>query len=324
MAIQFQSNLASLSAQRVMFQNIRAQSDVLQQLSTGLRINSADDDAAGLAISERLNSQIRGNKKASENIQDAFNMLSTVDGFLGQVGDILHRQKELVVQAQNSTNGLDQLIALQTEFMSNADEIDRMSENFRYNDLIFYKRAMSPIFQSFSIQVGSNASVSDILNISDVLNLQDTYSGTGGLTGFLNERLEIANDPTYGKINNGNVVSIINGSALNSSNLSNYFSGLGITLHNDIQTIDAIESGIQQLSSLRGRVGAHLNRFEAALSNLNVQIENQTAAMARYTNTDFAKASIGLTRTQILQQSAAAVLSQANQNQSIALQLIQN
>jgi flagellin len=322
MAIQFQSNLASLSAQRVMFQNIRAQSDVLQQLSTGLRINSADDDAAGLAISERLNSQIRGNKKASENIQDAFNMLSTVDGFLGQVGDILHRQKELAVQANSSTNGPAQWNALQQEWNSNADEIDRMSESFRYNNLLLFKRQAPISIQPFMVQAGANASAGDLLDISDVFNIGQTYDGTSGLGGFLNS-FDGSYTPdefaTYGKSNDGTVYySVLDSSAFGS------FMPIGATDTLSTSPINQIDNAIKLLSGLRGRVGAHLNRFETALSNLNVQIENQTAAMARYTNTDFAKASIGLTRTQILQQSAAAVLSQANQNQSIALQLIQN
>jgi flagellin len=320
MAIQFQSNLASLSAQRVMFQNIRAQSDVLQQLSTGLRINSADDDAAGLAISERLNSQIRGNKKASENIQDAYNMLSTVDGFLGQVGDILQRQKELMVQAQNSTNGLDQVIALQTEFMQNADEIERMAENFRYNNLFLFKRVTIPSFQPFMVQAGANASINDFLDISDVFNIDSNAYGEGGLTAYLNSNISEGR-AHYGKYTDGEYVPLTD-----NMSLVNHFTSLGIHVatpdETSLQRLQALDGTISFLSELRGRVGAHLNRFETALSNLNVQIENQTAAMARYTNTDFAKASIDLTRTQILQQSAAAVLSQANQNQSIALQLI--
>jgi flagellin len=321
MAIQFQSNLASLSAQRVMFQNIRSQSDVLQSLSTGLRINSADDDAAGLAISERLNSQIRGNKKASENIQDAYNMLSTVDGFLGQVGEILQRQKELAVQAVNSTNGLNQLVALQTEFMSNADEIERMSEKFRYNNLVLFKRVTVPSFQPFSIQAGANASINDFLDISDVFNIHNTNYGEGGLTAYLNRDTSDGIRSHFGKYTDGEYPGLTR-----DINLINHFSSLGINVIDAEgepgRPIYSIEASISLLTELRGRVGAHLNRFETALSNLNVQIENQTAAMARYTNTDFAKASMDLTRTQILQQSAASVLAQANQNQSIALQLI--
>ena len=314
MAIQFQSSLASLSAQRVMFQNIRSQSDVLQQLSTGLRINSADDDAAGLAISERLNSQIRGNKKASENIQDAYNMLSTVDGFLSQVGNILQRQKELAVQAANDTNGIEQLVALQREFNNNADEIERMAESFQYNKLFVYKRANGyASMPSIQIQAGNGSSQNDLLNISNVLNITGGYTGESGLADFLNR--EAAS--TYGKLNDGKYVPLSFGGL----DLSTYFPNLGTT---STSASVQVEKAIVELSGLRGQVGAHLNRFETALSNLNVQIENQTAAMARYTNTDFAKASIDFTRTQILQQSAAAVLTQANQNQNIALQLIQN
>jgi flagellin len=187
MTIQFQSNLASLSAQRVMFQNIRAQSDVLQQLSTGLRINSAGDDAAGLAISERLNSQIRGNKKASENIQDAYNMLSSVDGFLGQVGDILQRQNEIVIQANNGTNGPAQWDALQQEWNQNADEIERMTENFKYNGLLVFRETNNySTLPSFQIQAGADASLNDMLDISDVINLNNDYSSKSGLKAFLN------------------------------------------------------------------------------------------------------------------------------------------
>jgi flagellin len=322
MAIQFQSNLASLSAQRVMFQNIRSQSDVLQQLSKGLRINSADDDAAGLAISERLNSQIRGNKKASENIQDAYNMLSTVDGFLSQVSDILQRQKELAVQANSSTNGPAQWNALQQEWNSNADEIDRMSESFRYNNLLLFQRQVPISIHPFIVQAGANATAADFLDISDIFNIGQTYDGVSGLGAFLNSfDSSVTPDEfaTYGKSNDGmQYYSVLDSSAFGS------FTPIGSTDNLSTSPINQIDNAIALLSGLRGRVGAHLNRFETALSNLNVQIENQTAAMARYTNTDFAKASIDLTRTQILQQSAAAVLSQANQNQSIALQLIQN
>jgi flagellin len=324
MAIQFQSNLASLSAQRVMFQNIRSQSNVLQQLSTGLRINSADDDAAGLAISERLNSQIRGNKKAAENIQDAYNMLSTVDGFLGQVGDILQRQKELAVQAANDTYGFDQILALQKEFMQNADEIDRMAENFRYNNLLLFKRDSLSNQKNFQVQAGANGSQQDLLDISDVINISLSYTpdDQAGLTAFLNSDFNSVR-AHYGKFAFGEYVII-----KQDLGLKNYLDAQGITNAyaegGNSGLLNQLDAASSLIFELRGRVGAHLNRFETALSNLNVQIENQTAAMARYTNTDFAKASIDLTRTQILQQSAAAVLSQANQNQSIALQLIQN
>jgi flagellin len=323
MKVQLQSSAAILSATRSLSQTTRAQQDVLQKLSTGFRINTADDDAAGYQISETLNSQIRGNKKALENIQDAYNMLSTIDGFLGQVGNILQRQNEIVVQANNGTNGPAQILALQQEFNNNADEIERMAESFQYNNLIVFRRDTPSNFRPYSFQVGANGSVNDLLDVSDILNLSGYNTGNNsGLTDYLNAIDGVrltgeAIEGTYGRYSGGARVSVT--TELNA--LSDEIAD-GATDRPII--IEQVQGSIKLLSSLRGQVGAHLNRFEMAANNLQIQIENQTSAMARFTNTDYAKDTAQLTRSQILQQSAVAVLSQSKSQGRVALSLLES
>ena len=146
------TNLPSLNAQRNLSTSGSQLSQSIQRLSSGLRVNSAKDDAAGLAIAERMNSQVRGMNVAMRNANDAISMSQTAEGALGKIGDMLQRMRELAVQSSNATNSQSDRDALQSEFLALQSEIDRTAETTRFNG-----QAVLTQTTSFDFQVGSNA-----------------------------------------------------------------------------------------------------------------------------------------------------------------------
>jgi flagellin len=273
---------SSIFVQNMLSGNTKNFNKSLAMLASGYRINKASDDAAGLQISEGLRSQIRGSQQADNNVQDAMNMLNTVDGSLSIITENLQRVRELAVQGANDTLGAEQRSAIKTEMTQLVNDIDRIASGTSFNG----NNVLSS-FTSFKVQVGAESTSS-----TNVLDL-----ATNSAVGLLNAS-------TLG-IKSGTTPSI--GASTNASAL---------------QSISKIDVALQRVNNRRASVGAVTNRLQNASSNLKIQVENFSASEARVRNVDVAKESANMIKQQILQQASINLLGQSNSQASMALKLI--
>ncbi len=298
------TNLASLNAQRNLSNSQNNLSVSLQRLSSGLRVNSAKDDAAGLAIAERMNAQAKGMAVASRNANDAISLAQTAEGALGKISDLLQRMRELAVQSANATNNTADRGALQNEFAQLQSEIDRTAQTTRFNGNSILTQSTA-----FEFQIGSNATTNDMISVS-AINIMNTTPTSGSDTGAVarsaSSVLDISTVGTRG------------GSA-GAVNFNAYSASMGTGA---LGAIEAIDYALQQVNVARSTFGAAQNRFDAVISNLNVAMENQAAARSRIVDADYAAETARLARAQVLQQAGTAMLSQANQLPQQVLQLL--
>ncbi|MEW4241133.1 flagellin Hag [Priestia megaterium] len=275
-------NITALNTYRQFNNANNAQSKSMEKLSSGMRINSAKDDAAGLAISEKMRGQIRGLDMASKNSQDGISLIQTAEGALNETHDILQRMRELTVQSANDTNSGDDRGAVQNEMDQLAKEIDRISNNTQFNtkDLLKGDFAASAI----TLQVGANGNQVIALTIGN-MSAASLAVGTGA--GELATALDVSSA---------------------SANFSN--------------VISAIDQAIKTVSSERGKLGSYQNRLEHTINNLATSSENLTAAESRVRDVDMAKEMMDQTKNSILSQAAQAMLAQANQQPQGVLQLL--
>ncbi len=301
------TNLPSLNAQRNLSTSGSQLSQSIQRLSSGLRVNSAKDDAAGLAIAERMNSQVRGMNVAMRNANDAISMSQTAEGALGKIGDMLQRMRELAVQSSNATNSQSDRDALQSEFLALQSEIDRTAETTRFNG-----QAVLTQTTSFDFQVGSNATTDDQVSVSAVnVTGATTAAGTndGALATTVGTGVDISSVGTRG-------------SAATSTDFEAYSAGTAGS--GALGAIEMIDYALQQVNTARSSFGAAQNRFESVIANLQVAVENQSAARSRIMDADFAMETAHLARAQVLQQAGNAMLAQANQLPQNVLALLRN
>jgi flagellin len=269
------TNLASLNAQRNLngTQSMLAQS--IQRLSTGLRVNSAKDDAAGLAIAERMNSQVRGMNVAIRNANDGISMSQTAEGALGKVGEMVQRMRELAVQSANSTNSTSDRASLDTEYQQLGAEITRTLAATQFNGLSILGASAGAL----AFQIGAGTSANDTITVTTT---------------------NLSTNTTVTAATGGNVTTAA-------------LAGTAIT------NLDALRDLV---STQRATYGATQNRFEAVIGVLEVASENQAAARSRIMDADFAAETASLTRSQVLQQSGIAMLSQANSSPNAILSLL--
>lgn len=298
MAQVINTNLFSLNAQRNLSntQGVLAQS--IQRLSTGLRVNSAKDDSAGLAIAERMNAQVRGMNVAVRNANDAISLAQTAESSLGKIGDMLQRMRELAVQSTNATNSDGDRQALQNEFSQLQSEITRTSSTTLFNGQAVLTTTAG---QAFAFQVGANATTDDQVSISGVDIVGTTTSSVandGALAMAVSSALSI--DTVGTRADNA-------GTAYYEAYSNSTVTGAGA-----LGAIETIDYAISQVNTARSTFGAAQNRFESVISNLQVAVENQTAARSRIVDADFASETATLSRAQVLQQAGVAMLSQAN------------
>jgi flagellin len=281
------TNVASLNAQRNLNSSQASLHVSMQRLSSGLRVNSAKDDAAGLAIAERMNAQVRGMNVAIRNANDGISLAQTAEGSLGKVTDSLQRMRELAVQARNATNSNDDKDSLDKEFGELAKEIQRVLGGTTFNG----KAVLAGGSGSQTFQVGANTTTDDSI---DILTTNMTVDAT--ITSVA------------GTDNTGAARAVIDSTA-NSATLAS--------------VIDGIDAALNTVNSERATLGAAQSRFESVIANLQVSVENQAAARARIMDADFAAETANLTRAQILQQAGNAMVAQANQLPQQVLQLLQ-
>jgi flagellin len=264
------TNVMSLNSQRVLMNSQATMATSLQRLSSGLRINSAKDDAAGLAISQRFTAQIRGLEQANRNANDGISMLQTAEGAMDEIGNMLQRMRELAVQAANGSVSNDDKKSLDNEFKQLQAEIVRITDTVEFNGVNLLGASAK-----LNFQVGFKAGATNQIAISTI-DLASKAMTAGGLASVL-----------------GTGVLISNASAASTA-------------------MGRLDTAINNISSKRADFGAKQNRLEATVRNNANVVENQSAARSRIMDTDFAKETANLTRTQILQQAATAMLAQAN------------
>ncbi len=286
MSLVINTNVASLDAQRNLAANSEALNVSVQRLSSGLRINSAKDDAAGLAISSKLTSQVRSIAVAVRNAQDGTSLAQTAEGGLQQIGDILARMRELATQSANGTLAAGDRTATDTEFQQLKQEIDRISNVTEFNGTKLLDGTLS-VGTGVALQVGFHATANDQINIK----LASAASSLG---------LGIAANATIDDTTPGDKTG-----QTNAKNMLN-----------------TLDTAIGNVSTMRGALGAIQNRLTSTISNLSTTSENLSAANSRIQDADFASETATFTRNQILVQSATAILAQANALPQQALQLL--
>ncbi len=285
MGMQINTNIAALNAYRNLSTTQNDLSKSLEKLSSGLRINRAADDAAGLAISEGLRAQINGLNVASRNAQDGVSVIQTAEGSLTEVHSILQRMRDLAVQASNDSNNVDSRDAIKKEADALGNELNRIQESTNFNGIALLKGG------SLNFQVGADgdAALATTPVNRITVNLTDIATAVGAAASA---------DGT-----SGTTLSFANSA--------------------DAQvTIEALDTAITAISTSRADLGAVQNRFESAINTLNVSKENLSAAESRIRDTDMAAEMVNYTRSNILSQAGTAMLAQANQSNQGVLQLL--
>ncbi len=280
------TNIISLNAQRNINGSQASLATSMQRLSSGLRVNSAKDDAAGLAIAERMSAQMRGMSVAARNANDGISLAQTAEGTLGKVSDSLQRMRELSVQAANATNDNSDKDSLDKEFGELAKEIQRVLGGTTFNG----QHVLGSNAGTLSFQIGANTTSNDTITLTT--------------TDMTADSSVIA---VAGTDNAGTGRALIDSTANTSA------------IQGVITNIDA---ALDTVNAQRAVLGASQSRFDAVVSNLQSSIENQTSARSRIVDTDFAAETARLSRAQILQQAGNAMVAQANQLPQQVLQLL--
>ncbi|WP_367345868.1 flagellin [Stenotrophomonas bentonitica] len=391
MAQVINTNTMSLNAQRNLSTSGSSLATTIQRLSSGSRINSAKDDAAGLAISERFGTQIRGTDVAIRNANDGISLAQVAEGSLSEIGNNLQRVRELAVQASNATNSASDRKALQAEVTQLVSEIDRVAKQSDFNGT----KLLDGSFSSQLFQVGANAG--QAIAIDKVVDARAGSLGTSTFaTGATAAIAAVATDVRLGgkvmgvdigtvEVKSGTTVgdaakalaTAINGKigeagiyaeantdgtlklssvkegkavvaadiALTRSNYQSATSDWSAAAASSVytagtdtasnaqkldvssvlgaqQALEVVDKALGSINSTRADLGAVQNRFTSVVANLQTSTENLSASRSRIKDTDFAKETAELTRTQILQQAGTAMLAQANQVPQNVLSLL--
>ena len=366
------TNMLSLNAQRNLNQSQNAQASAIQRLSSGLRINSSQDDAAGLAISERFTTQIRGMSQAARNAQDAIGLAQTAEGALASVSNNLQRMRELAVQSANGSNSQGERDALQLEFDQLRQEINRISVQTAFAGV----KLLDGTFANVNFQVGANAgetlAISSLANVASGslgtytsasvsgaaataftaitagdLTLDGPTSAAGISLGAISAAANATERATqirtavnavsaqtgvYAVEGSGTTVTLRSTGAITiglagtattattgltaattaTATQTGFTSNSIATVAGSNEALLAMDGALSSVASSRATMGAIQSRFEALISNLQINTENLTAARSRIMDADFAEETARLTRAQILQQAGTAMLAQAN------------
>jgi flagellin len=287
MGLILNTNVPSLVAQRSLMKNSIAVNTSFEKLSSGLRINRAADDAAGLNISETLKTQIRGNQKAVANAQDGVNILQIAEGSLSVISENLQRIRELTIQAANDTNSTTERTAIVLEVNSRLDDIDRIAQTTRSNNINLLDGSKT----DYLLQIGANSDMNqNTLNIGSVL---------------ANSQVS-----TLGIDRTATPITAAAGGIYEDNSSARVF-------------LNAVDSCLSNVFTRRSEIGAMQNRLQSTIESLSIAVENLQSTNSRIRDLDVASESANLTRNQILQQSALSVLAQANQSPTLALQLLQ-
>ena len=305
-----QHNLTAMNSNRMLGLTTSAQAKSTEKLSSGYKINRAADDAAGLAISEKMRRQIRGLTQASANAQDGISCVQTAEGALNEVHDMLQRMNELAVKGENATLTSTDRSYIQTEVQQLMSEIDRVQSTTTFNE----QNLLTGEFTGKALQVGAEAGQHIAITINDMsmTGLKDlveknatakTYSTDGKNKIDLVDKLDDIMDTFYHNFDKDDISTS--------------------AVEKDFASLNAfVKSALQEVSKQRSDLGAVQNRLEHTINNLDNVVENTTAAESQIRDTDIATEMVKFSNNNILQQAGTSMLSQANQANQLALSLL--
>ncbi|MES1936311.1 FliC/FljB family flagellin [Salinisphaera hydrothermalis] len=359
MAFTVNTNVLSLTAQNNLRQSQDKLNTAIERLSSGSKINSAKDDAAGQAIANRMTSQINGLNQASSNANDGISLAQTTEGALNQVNDNLQRIRSLTVQAQNGTNSKTDLQSIQDEINQRTAEINRISNQTAFNGTKVLNGN-----KSISIQVGAedNQTISINLQQTDTSSLKlgsldvtklasqfsaSDYTTTNGTAAASNATFNFAGAGTTGigasnlqgaevfkngsnydvRTSDGQVYSATVSGAAGTSSVTVTIGSSAATTNaatlSSINPLNQIDNAISSVDSFRSGLGAVQNRLDSAINNISSTTTNLSSARSRIEDTNYASEVSSMSKAQILQQAGTSVLAQANKSSQGVLSLLQ-
>ena len=280
-------NLSAMFAQRTLGTTSGAIGGDIEKLSSGMRINKAGDDASGLAVSEKMRSQIRGLNQASQNASNGISFIQATEGYLQETSDILQRVRELAVQSSNGIYSSEDRMQIQVEVSQLVSEVDRIASSAQFN-------GMNMLTGRFARETGENTITGSMwFHIGANMDQRvRVYIGT-----MTASSLGLRN------VGDGSIMTLENADSSNRS-------------------IGTIDQALKTLNKQRADLGAYQNRMTHAVSGLNVASENLSAAESRIRDTDMAKEMVEFTKNQVLSQAGTAMLAQANQTSQQVLSLL--
>ncbi len=294
-----QHNITAMNSNRMFGITTKKQAKSTEKLSSGYKINRAADDAAGLAISEKMRRQIRGLTQASANAQDGISCVQTAEGALNEVHDMLQRITELAVKGETATLTSTDRSYIQTEVQQLMSEVDRIQSTTTFNE----QNLLDGSFTGKALQVGAEAGQHISITITDMSSkglLASAAANQDRVEGALTEAVY---DKFYVAFDKDNVSTTVVESDFGSLN-------------------KAVKAMLQEVSKQRSDLGSVQNRLEHTISNLDNIVENTTAAEAAIRDTDIATEMVKYSNNSILQQAGTSMLSQANQSNQLALSLL--
>ena len=299
MAVVINTNVDSLKIQNLLSNSTSKMSNSMQRMSSGLKILSAKDDAAGTVISAKMQVQLNGNQIAQKNVQNANALLSTAEGNLDVIEDNIIRIRDLTLQAKNGTYSAEEIQAMQDEVSERIKEIDRINDSAEYSSLKLFGGDLATKGATF--QVGSNDGVDNTIKADGALFKDVTFSALSGAKKF--NLTDLANTD-FGANNAGATATDANGETKFDT------------------AIRALDNAVDEITNRKSIIGSAGNRMDSALNTLTTQYENLSSAKSIITDADIAAEASNYTQQQILQQVSTSLLAQANQAPSIALSLI--
>ncbi|WP_447895107.1 flagellin N-terminal helical domain-containing protein [Vreelandella sp. GE22] len=289
------TNVTSMIGQNNLNKSQGMLAQAQERLSSGLRINSASDDAAGQAIANKMTAQIKGMDQASRNASDGISLVQTMEGGLDQINDNLQRIRELAVQGANDTNTADDRAAIATEITERIAEIDRVAGSNNFNGTNLLSGAGDG---PLNIQVGAGTSTNDTITVATI----------------------DASSTALGTVDADTDAGIVAVASL--SEAATAITGEGATNAGFQSLINSVDSAIGTLDEERATLGATLNRFDSVIDNLATTTTNLSEARSRIEDADYAVEVSNMTRANILQQAGTSMLAQANQTPQSVLSLL--
>ncbi len=290
MSVVINTNVDSIKIQGILSGATNKLGQAMERMSTGLKVNSAKDDAAGTVIAAKMKVQLNGNQIAQQNVQNANAMLSTAEGNLDVVEDNLTRIRDLTLQAKNGTYSKEEIQAMQDEVSERVAELGRINTSSKYSSLDLFGKNNPYKTNGITFQVGANKEADNTIKADgDIFNSVAFEDLTGLDADF---------------------------------NLSQLSIGDGASAGTFADAIGKIDAGINKLTSRKSQIGSAMNRMDSALNSLTTQYENLSSAKSIITDADIASEASTYTQQNILQQVSTSLLAQANQSPSIALSLV--
>jgi len=324
MALYVNTNVSSLNAQRQLISSGNSLDQAFERLSSGFRINSASDDAAGLQISNRLESQVQGLNQGNRNANDGISLAQTAEGALDEVTNTFQRVRTLAQQAANGSNTAEDREAIQEEIRTLMSEVNRIAEDTTFGG----QNLLDGTYEA-SFQVGADANQTIDFTMKNVGGAGNSLTAAGGFT--LSGIASVASGVTGRTLgeNYGSGVAFGTGVGGDGTAVGMTFedvfsaSGISVATQEDAQAVLAgMDALVAVVDKKRAELGATQNRFQSTIRNQGNVSENLSEAKSRIKDADFAAETAKLTQAQILQQASQTILAQANQRPQAALQLL--